>query len=75
MVEGDSKFVMTVLQQGRETLTPNGLLIEDICLSSRLFTQLHYSHTKRESNMVAHSLIRYALHVFDAIVWMEDVSP
>ena len=50
-----------------------GFLIEDIRFSLRLFTKLHYSHTKREGNIVVHSLARYALHVFDVVVWMEDV--
>ena len=75
VVEGYSKVSMTVLQQGREILTPDGLLIKDIRLSSTLFTQLHYSQTKREDNKVTHSLARYVLHVFDAVVWMEDVPP
>ena len=75
VVEGDSKVVMMVLQQGREILKPNGLLIEDIRLSSTIFTQLHYSHTKREGDKVAYSLARYALHVFDVVVWIEDVPP
>ena len=38
VVEGDSKVVMMVLQHGREILKPNGLLIEDIRLSSTIFT-------------------------------------
>ncbi|KAL0000463.1 hypothetical protein SO802_014244 [Lithocarpus litseifolius] len=68
VVEGDSKVVMTVLQQGREILTPDGLLIEDIRLSSTLFTQLHCSHNNRESNKVAYSLAKYTLHVSKAVV-------
>ena len=56
-------------------MKPNGLLIEDIHLSSTIFTQLHYSHTKREGDKVAYSLARYALHVFDVVVWIEDVLP
>ena len=40
-----------------------------------IFTQLHYSHTKREDDKVAYSLARYALHVSDAVVWIEDVLP
>ena len=75
VVEGDLKVVITVLQQGREILIPDGLLIEDICHSFMLFTQLHYSHTKREGNKVAYSLARYALYVSNTVVWTEDVPP
>ena len=66
---------MTVLQQGGEILTPDGLLIEDICLRSMLFTQLHYSHIKREGNKVAHNIARYTLHISNSVAWMEDVPP
>ena len=41
MGEGDSKVVMMVLQQGREIFMPDGLSIEDIHLSSTIFTQLY----------------------------------
>ena len=75
MVEGDSKVVLTILQQGRELLTPDGLLIEDICHSFTLFTQLHYSHIKREGNKVAHNVARYTLHISNSVAWMEDVPP
>ena len=51
------------------------MLIEDIQRSSSLFTQLHYSHVKREGNKAIHSLARYAMHILDFLVWMEDVSP
>ena len=40
---------------------------------SRFFTQLLYSHTKKECNKVAHSLTRYVITSSECVVWMEDV--
>ena len=42
---------------------------------ARCFSKLHYSHVKREGNMVAHVLAHFALNVSDYSVWMEDVPP
>ena len=36
---------------------------------------VNYSHTKREDNKLAHSLVRTAIHVSDYVVWMEYVPP
>ena len=38
-------------------------------------TQPHYSHGKRESNKVAHSLARYVMHISNFIMLMKNVSP
>ena len=40
---------------------------------ARCFSKLHYSHVKREGNMVTHVLARFVLNVSDNSVWMEDV--
>ena len=42
---------------------------------ARCFSKLHYSHVKRERNIVAHVLAHFALTVLDYSVWMEDVPP
>ena len=39
---------------------------------ARCFSKLHYSHVKREGNMVAHVLALFVLNVLDYSVWMED---
>ena len=42
---------------------------------ARCFSKLHYSHVKRERNIVAHILAHFALTVLDYSMWMEDISP
>ena len=39
---------------------------------ARCFSKLHYSHVKREGNMVAHVLALFVLNVLDYSAWMED---
>ena len=75
MLEGDSLDVIAGLREDRMVLVPYGLLLEDAMFLSQQFDELHYSHTKREGNSLAHSLVRYAVDILDFLVWMEDVSP
>ena len=75
VLEGDSLDVITGLRENRMVLVPYGLLLEDAMFLSQQFDELHYSHTKREGNSLAHSLARYAVNIPDFLVWMEDVLP
>ena len=75
ILEGDSSLVHQALKRGEHSLSPFGLLVEDIKLSSASFSTLLYSHTKREGNKVAHGLARHAIHILDYVVWMESVPP
>ena len=75
VLEGDSLDVITGLRENRMVLVPYGLLLEDAMFLSQQFDELHYSHTKREGNSLAHSLARYAVNIPDFLVWMEDVPP
>ena len=63
------------LINGEQSLSPFGLLVEDIKVSSASFHTLLYSHTKREGNKVAHGLARHTIHVLDYVVWMESIPP
>ena len=47
ILEGDSSLVHQALKRGEHSLSPFGLLVEDIKLSSTSFSTLLYSHTKR----------------------------
>ena len=39
---------------------------------ARCFSKLHYSHVKREANMITHVLALSVLNVLDYSTWMED---
>ena len=73
VLEGDSMTVISGLREDGMLLVPYGLLLEDVRNLSQHFDELRYSHTKRESNCLAHSLARYAVGIPDFLIWMEDV--
>ena len=66
---------MKALKGRDQFLSTVGLLMDDIRYDANLFYQLRSSHLRREGNIVAHSLVRYALKITDSIAWMEDISP
>ena len=73
VMEGDSWLVHHALINDEKSLSPFGLLIEDVKLFSSCFSKLLYSYTKREGNKFAHGLTRHAIHFSDYVVWMEPV--
>ena len=42
---------------------------------TRCLSKLHYSHVKREGNIVAYVLALFVLIVLDYRAWMEDAPP
>ena len=56
------------------SLSPMGLLIEDVKMFANNYARLLYSHIKRNGNRVAHSLAKNALCILDFQICMEDVS-
>ena len=75
IIEGDSEVVVKALTCKEFGLAPYAHLINDVSLFFGLYSQLSYSHVKRNSNKVAHSLAKLALTSKSCLVWMEDVSP
>ena len=73
ILEGDSLGPIQALKSEERSLSPTGLLIEDVKMFSNNFVKLLYSHIKRNDNRVAHSLAKNALCILDFQVWMEDV--
>ena len=58
VVERNSKIITDALD-GKETgLAVYGLLVEDACVFESNFSELSYSHVKREGNKVAHCLAK-----------------
>ena len=75
VVEGDSKIVTQALKTKDTGQASYGLLIADVCVFERNFSELSYSHTKREGNQVAHCLAKLAANFTASVVWMEDLLP
>ena len=75
VLEGDLQVLMETLINDNVFLSSDGLLIDDIRLATRFFSQLHYSHVKRKGNKVAHNLAKHVLCISNFVVWMEDVPP
>ena len=75
VLEGDSKVVTQALETKDMGLAAYGLLISDACTLARNFSEVSYSHTKREGNKVAHGLAKLAANLADCVIWMEEVPP
>ena len=73
IVEGDSEVIVKDLRNKDNGLISFAPLINDVSLFSSLFSELSYSHIRRDGNKVAHNLARLALITPDCTMWMEDV--
>ena len=69
ILEGVSLGLIQALKSKERSLSPTGLLIEDVKMISNNFVKLLYSHIKRNGNKVAHSLAKNALYIPDFQVW------
>ena len=65
ILEGDSLGLIQTLKSKECSLSPTGLLIEDVKVFANNFVTLLYSHIKRNDNRVAHSLAKNALCIPD----------
>ena len=61
------------MKSTESSLSPTGLLVDDVKRVAISFERLLYSHVKRNDNRVAHSLAKNALRILDLQVWMEDI--
>ena len=73
VVEGDSSIMMNGLKTKEPDLSSYGWLILDACVSENFFSELSYSHVKKEGNKVAHYLVKLVVNYPDNVIWMEDV--
>ena len=74
IVEGDSEVIVKALRNKNNGLISFAPLINDVSLFSSLFSELSYSHIRRDGNKVAHNLTRLVLITLDCTMWMEEVS-
>lgn len=68
VLKGDSLRLIQALKSEVHSLSPLGLLLEDVKVYARNFVRLLYSHVKRNGNNVAHSLAKYAICIPNFLV-------
>ena len=63
ILEGDSLGLIQALKSKEHTLSPLGLLVEDVKVFASNFVRLLYSHIKRNDNSVVHNLAKHAIRI------------
>ena len=66
ILEGDSLGLIKAVKSVEDSLSPTGLLVDDVKWVASSFEQLVYSHVKRNDNRVAHSLAKNAFCIPDS---------
>ena len=75
VIEGDNSTVMRAISGLSCHNSLLGHICEDICAYLNGMPHISISCIKREGNMVAHSLAKYAKHISDVVYWVEDSPP
>ena len=75
ILEGDSRITIDALAGDNMEHAEFGNLIKEAKWLSSQFSDVSFSHVKRQGNFVAHNSARHARHVSEFTVWMEDVPP
>ncbi|KAL4606444.1 hypothetical protein ACB092_09G103400 [Castanea dentata] len=75
IVEGDNSTVMRSIVSAQTDWSRLGNLYDDIrCLAGRM-RHVEFRDIRRSANGVAHSLARFARHISEDIIWLEDSPP
>ena len=72
IVEGDAKVVMSALFSSNTPLSSIQKVTEGAKFLLQSFNSWRTNHIRRNSNIAAHLLARYAYNVTDSVVWVED---
>ena len=75
VVEGDNSNVMLSISSAQSDWSRLGNLYDDVrCLAERLrFMEFHC--IRRTANGIAHTLARFARHISEDCIWLEDSPP
>ena len=66
ILEGDSLDLIKALKSAEDSLSPTGLLVDDMKRVASSFERLMYSHVKRNGNRVTHNLAKNVLCIPDS---------
>ena len=75
IVEGDNLNVMRSIVSDQPYWSRLGNLYDDICCLGGRMRRVEFRGICRTTNGVAHSLTRFARHLSEDIVWLEDSPP
>ena len=75
ILEGDSQTVMAAIANHDSGPIQVQNLIAGIKSWESKFRVWQSSFTRRDRNKVAHQMAKYAKHIFDCIIWVEDTPP
>ena len=67
-------MIIKALLNKEDSLAPFGHILAAVKTSTDI-NCISFSHIRRLGNSVAYNLAKYARHVADLKVWMEDVPP
>ena len=73
--EGDAEGVVRSIREEDNSNAFVAHLVKDFKSIAGLFQTYSISHVRRDSNSVAHALVREARMSFSLLIWMEDISP
>nr|XP_023894563.1 TMV resistance protein N-like [Quercus suber] len=75
IIEGDNAYVMKNIGSSLPNQALLGIIIDDVkCLTNGM-QNVYVSSIRREGNMVAHALARFAKNVSEDLYWLEDTPP
>ena len=75
ILKGDSKIVIDGLKSKNSSLNEFGHLLVEAKEVADQMDLVEFQYVPREANKSAHNIARYARHVSEFTVWMEDVPP
>ena len=72
VLEGDSQVVVNALAGSSPPPSAVASIIQGVLELCRGFTQIQFSHIKRQGNMPAHLVAKNAYNIVNDIVWVEE---
>ena len=73
IIETDALRVSNAVNSSKRDCSNFSDLISDVCSLLSSFSRVNVTHAKRQANMAAHGLAKYALGLDEEVSWMGDI--